>query len=151
MQRNTGWTVSILLLALLRTAFADEPKGVTVSLRVKWPGTSVLLEAAEFLVGLWPVMNSMVISHKHTMHLTTVVRARLQASENSNAFWSFIETWQEPNNEVDDSCWGAVYASASQHLSNGSSMSLQQALAARQYTAKVEMLRNLAEIPQVPS
>ncbi len=77
--------------------------------------------------------------------------APLQASENSKSFWSFIETWQEPNNEVDDSCWGAVYASASQHLSNGSSMSLQQALAARQYTAKVEMLRNLAEIPQVPS
>jgi len=77
--------------------------------------------------------------------------SRLQASENSNVFWSFIETWQEPNNEVDDSCWGAVHASASQHLSTGSSMSLQQALAARQYTAKVEMLRNLAEIPQVPS
>ncbi|KAL0021594.1 hypothetical protein WJX79_001497 [Trebouxia sp. C0005] len=119
MQRNTTWTVPILLLALLRTAFADEPKGVTVSLRVKWPGTSVLLEAAEFL-----------------------------ASQNSNAFWSFIETWQEPNNEVEDSCWGVVDASASQHLSNGSCMSLQQALAARQYTAKVEMLRNLAEIPQ---
>ncbi|DBA75355.1 TPA: hypothetical protein ACH3X1_010624 [Trebouxia sp. C0004] len=119
MQKNTIWTVPILLLALLRPVFADEPKGVTVSLRVKWPGTSVLLEAAEFL-----------------------------ASENSNAFWSFIETWQEPNNEVDGSCWGAVYASASQHLSNGTCMSLQQALAARQYTAKVEMLRNLAEIPQ---
>ncbi len=52
MQRNTIWTVPILLLALLRTGFADEPKGVTVSLRVKWPGTSVLLEAAEFLVRL---------------------------------------------------------------------------------------------------
>ena len=75
MQRNTIWTVPILLFALLCPVFADEPKGVTVSLRVKWPGTSVLLEAAEFLVGLWPVMNSMVISHKHTMHLTTVVRA----------------------------------------------------------------------------
>lgn len=100
-------------------------------------------------------MNSVVILTKHTMRLTFVVRAisfaRLQASQNSNAFWSFIETWQEPNNEVEDSCWGVVDASASQHLSNGSCMSLQQALAARQYTAKVEMLRNLAEIPQVPS
>ena len=52
MQRKIIWTVPILLLAFLHTAFADEPKGVTVSLRVKWPGTSVLLEAAEFLVRL---------------------------------------------------------------------------------------------------
>lgn len=61
MQRNTIWTVPILLLALLGPVFADEPKGVTVSLRVKWPGTSVLLEAAEFLVGL-------IACHKYCRH-----------------------------------------------------------------------------------
>lgn len=41
----------LVLAALLACAAAGEPKGVGVSLRVKWPGTSSLLEAAEFLVG----------------------------------------------------------------------------------------------------
>ena len=40
----------MMLTHVLATVLADEPKGVSVSLRVKWPGTSVLLEAAEFLV-----------------------------------------------------------------------------------------------------
>ena len=41
---------ALLLAGLL--ACGAEPKGVDVSLRVKWPGTSSLLEAAEYLVGV---------------------------------------------------------------------------------------------------
>ena len=41
---------ALVLAGLLICATAGEPKGVGVSLRVKWPGTSSLLEAAEYLV-----------------------------------------------------------------------------------------------------
>lgn len=50
-----GLSLRILVVAgLLACAAAGEPKGVDVSLRVKWPGTSSLLEAAEYLVGVSP-------------------------------------------------------------------------------------------------
>ena len=50
---SSGLRVRDLLLAcLFACAAAGEPKGVDVSLRVKWPGTSSLLEAAEYLVGV---------------------------------------------------------------------------------------------------
>lgn len=75
--------------------------------------------------------------------------ACLQASENPGAFWAFIDSWQEPVDGFEESCWDAVHTKASQHLSSGAALSLQQALASRQYTAKVEMLRNLADVPQV--
>lgn len=40
----------LILATTLACAAAGEAKGVDVSLRVKWPGTSYLLEAAEYLV-----------------------------------------------------------------------------------------------------
>ena len=44
-------SLRVLILAItLVCAAAGEPKGVDVSLRVKWPGTAYLLEAAEYLV-----------------------------------------------------------------------------------------------------
>ena len=50
---NLGLSFRVLVLgSLLACAAAGEPKGVDVSLRVKWPGTSSLLEAAEYLVGI---------------------------------------------------------------------------------------------------
>ena len=41
---------TVILAYSLAGARAAESKGISVSLRVKWPGTSILLEAAEFLV-----------------------------------------------------------------------------------------------------
>lgn len=50
MQRDVLSLRFLALASLLVCAAAGEPKGVDVSLRVKWPGTSYLLEAAEYLV-----------------------------------------------------------------------------------------------------
>ena len=72
-----------------------------------------------------------------------------QASEQPDAFWAFLESWQEPIESRHETCWDAIYRHASQHLSSGAALSLQQALWSRQYTAKVEMLRGLADPPQV--
>lgn len=110
----------LVLAAFLACAAAGEPKGIGVSLRVKWPGTSTLLEAAEYL-----------------------------AAESPSAFWSFVEAWQSPK-DTQTSCWDAILSSAGQHVSSEMALSLQQAMASRQYTAKVEMLRNLAESTEVP-
>ena len=50
-----GISLGVLVLSgIFACAAAGEPKGVDVSLRVKWPGTSSLLEAAEYLVGVPP-------------------------------------------------------------------------------------------------
>ena len=49
---NTFGTLVLVIAVAFAAVVADVPKGVNVSLRVKWPGTSVLLEAAEFLVRL---------------------------------------------------------------------------------------------------
>ncbi|KAL3134029.1 hypothetical protein ABBQ32_008463 [Trebouxia sp. C0010 RCD-2024] len=67
-----------------------------------------------------------------------------QAAESPSAFWSFVEAWQSPK-DAQNSCWDAILSSAGQHVSSEQALSLQQAVASRQYTAKVEMLRNLAE------
>ncbi len=139
----------VLVLGSLALVIADEPKGVSVSLRVKWPGTSILLEAAEFLVRLSPTP---VIDNNSPVLLgrgATAVFASLQASQNPSAFWAFVDSWQEPNHSSDGSCWDAIRTGASQHLSSGTALALQQAMASRQFTAKVEMLRNLPEPTQV--
>lgn len=48
-----GLGLRVLVLAgISACAAAGEPKGVDVSLRVKWPGTSSVLEVAEYLVGV---------------------------------------------------------------------------------------------------
>ena len=75
--------------------------------------------------------------------------ACLQAAESPSAFWSFVEAWQSPK-DPQTSCWDAILSSAKQHVSSEVALSLQQAMASRQYTAKVEMLRNLREPIQVP-
>ena len=74
--------------------------------------------------------------------------AWLQAAESPSAFWSFVEAWQSAF-DSQTGCWDAILSSAQQHVSSDVGLSLQQAMASRQYTAKVEMLRMLGEATEV--
>lgn len=148
MLRGIARICALLFAGLLGGVNAAEPKGVSVSLRVKWPGTSTLLEAIEFAVracGFW------ASSYAAPWDCGTYIKpAYLQAADSPNAFWSFVEVWQPPNDQG-EGCWDGITSRAGQHMSSGMALSLQQALASRQYTAKVEMLHDLAELSEVPS
>ena len=51
MTKRICWTLAAICVAIHNgSVFADSPKGVSVTLRAKWPGTPILLEAAECLV-----------------------------------------------------------------------------------------------------
>lgn len=140
----------LVLASILACAAAGEPKGVDVSLRVKWPGTSYLLEAAEYLVSaiVTNVSSRNCESAGTWAPANACVFACSQAAESPSAFWSFIEAWQNPV-VPQASCWDAIFSSARQHVSSELALSLQQAMSSRQYTAKVEMLRNLGQATEV--
>ena len=60
--------IAVLVVAFLSVACADSPKGVSVNLRAKWPGTPILLEASEILVTCNHLAkcNSHVVQHAHS-------------------------------------------------------------------------------------
>ena len=80
MHQSTFCVAGLVLLATLGLVSADEPKGVSVSLRVKWPGTSVLLEATEFLVRICSsASNSAGMSLTSRYGLQAAIQLRLRA------------------------------------------------------------------------
>ena len=77
MHQNAFCVAALVFVAALGLVSADEPKGVTVSLRVKWPGTPVLLEATEFLVRLCSNSDSAGMSVTSRNLLQAVTQPRL--------------------------------------------------------------------------
>lgn len=79
MHQSIFCVAGLVIFAALGLVSADEPKGVSVSLRVKWPGTSVLLEATEFLVRICSsASNSAGMSVTSRYGLQARLRARRQ-------------------------------------------------------------------------
>ena len=80
MHQSAFCVAGLVFFAALGLVCADEPKGVSVSLRVKWPGTSVLLEATEFLVRLCSsASNSVGMSLTSRYGLQAAIQPRLPA------------------------------------------------------------------------
>ena len=74
-----------------------------------------------------------------------------QADEDPALFWRFVEGWQAsadaqlgaaPSSEQ---CWAGIRGAAAPHLSAGMARLLDASLAARQYSPRLEMFRQLAE------
>lgn len=73
-----------------------------------------------------------------------------QADEDPALFWRFVEGWQESAGQLGASpspeqCWAGIRSAAAPHLSAGMARLLDASLAARQYSPRLEMFRQLAE------
>ncbi|KAJ9516758.1 hypothetical protein QJQ45_027182 [Haematococcus lacustris] len=110
--------VGVLLLCVLFTSCSSAfGQGVSVSLRATWPSTPYIAEAAELL-----------------------------ADDDPQLFWTFAELAMgasEPTEHV--RCWAHITNLTTETMkdSPGVSQVAPLALASRQYSAKVEMLRQL--------
>ncbi|GMH34056.1 hypothetical protein BSKO_01890 [Bryopsis sp. KO-2023] len=110
-----------LLLPLLlwfNSTVPSESKGVSVSISSGWRGTPLVLEAAEFV-----------------------------GDERSASFWEYAEilAGNEPLGGEDSSCWTKIHKTAARGLSKKLSAVLGLSLALRQYSAKLQMFRQIWE------
>lgn len=117
----------VLAAASAASAAKLESKGAKITLQAKWQGTPLLHEAAEFL-----------------------------ADEDPALFWRFAEDWQRRVSSTastaaaaaavtPEQCWADIRSAAAQRLSPTMSRLFEVALAARQYSAKLEAFRQLAQ------
>lgn len=94
-----------------------------MSLLSGWKGTPILLEAAEFL-----------------------------AAEHPRKYWDYVEAWENVDSwNASESCWEEVHRKASQGLRSGLPSVLTLSLAMREYSAKLEMYRRVAEAYAPPA
>ncbi|EFN52002.1 hypothetical protein CHLNCDRAFT_59065 [Chlorella variabilis] len=117
--------VALLLLAALAgvpaaRAARRETKGVKITVQAKWQATPLLHEAAEFLADEVPAL-----------------------------FWRFVEEWQRGSEALGGApspqqCWAGIRQAAAAHLSPNMARLFSAALAARQYSPRLEMFRQLA-------
>lgn len=74
-----------------------------------------------------------------------------QADEDPALFWRFVEGWQAsaPSQlgaaASPEQCWAGIRSAAAPHLSAGMARLLDASLAARQYSPRLEMFRQLAD------
>lgn len=113
------WKLGCALLIFCATSC--ESKGVSVSLTASWKGAPLVLEAAEFL-----------------------------ADESPRLFWEYVDKLGDAGKafggaKTGGSCWEKVHRLASEGLSKGLTSVLGLSLAVREYTAKVEMMRQIAQ------
>ena len=78
------------------------------------------------------------------------VGSLLQADEDPALFWRFVEGWQASAERLGadpspEQCWAGIRGGAAAHLSAGMARLLDASLAARQYSPRLEMFRQLAE------
>jgi UDP-glucose:glycoprotein glucosyltransferase len=74
----------------------------------------------------------------------------LQADEDPALFWQFVEAWQRDAPAAGDAptphqCWAGIHAAAVAHLSPNMARLFAVSLAARQYSPRLEMFRQLAQ------
>lgn len=93
---------------------AASQKGVSISLRARWEGTSYLLEAAEFL-----------------------------AAERPSLYWKYIEQWTSSFEGDTNACWKHIITSAAKLLPGKVGEILPLALGARLYSPKLEAYRQI--------
>uniref|UniRef100_A0A8C0GS13 UDP-glucose glycoprotein glucosyltransferase 2 n=1 Tax=Chelonoidis abingdonii TaxID=106734 RepID=A0A8C0GS13_CHEAB len=112
---------ALLLLCawLLPCGAPASPKGVTARLAAKWPATSLLLEASEFI-----------------------------AEEGNEKFWQFLETVREltiyKKRDSEHSYYNLILKKAGQFLSNLQINLLKFALSIRAYSPTVQMFQQIA-------
>lgn len=163
--------VLVLLLAAAPRAAAGprDPKGARISLRAKWPGTPLLHEAAEFLVrppggaasgqqaAVWRFSPQAARKHPmqpnwHPRDLLHKNNAHPQAEEDPELFWRWAEEWAPGGASAKaaagatapDQCWAHIAGAGGAHLSRPMSQLFAASLAARQYSPRLEMFRQLA-------
>ncbi|CAH2246338.1 UDP-glucose:glyco glucosyltransferase 1 isoform X2 [Pelobates cultripes] len=114
---HTTLTVTVLCcLFLYCSAITADSKAVTTSLTTKWPSTSLLLEASEYL-----------------------------ADEGEDKFWSFVEeNLQVDDQGNDNSKYELTLNRASTHLSPLQQSLLKFALSLRSYSATVQTFQQIA-------
>jgi len=100
---------------VLQVLVAAAQKGASVTLRARWNGTSYLSEAAEFL-----------------------------ADENPSLYWKYVDLVLDGEEQEDSQqCWSSIVSTASSLLTGDISKVLPLVLGSRQYSARLEMYRQL--------
>eukprot|EP00873_Tetraselmis_striata_P021635 jgi/Tetstr1/441899/TSEL_030108.t1 len=103
-----------------RATTGSAQRGVYASLRAKWESTSVALEAAEFL-----------------------------ADEDMSLFWTYVDALSAGGGfNSSGTCWSRILRSASQGLNQEQAKMLKAFVAIRHYSAKLEMYRSIATVPE---
>lgn len=110
---------SLWILALLLYGAGSDGKGVSVKISAGWRGAPYLLEAAEFL-----------------------------AEESPAIYWQYVDRFGEsvgPFSKVNgDSCIEKIHRISSEGLSKGLSTVLGVSLGLRQYSAKLQMVKQIS-------
>ncbi|KAF8062716.1 hypothetical protein HT031_004046 [Scenedesmus sp. PABB004] len=116
-QRMARWAaLALLLAASAPLAAASAQKGASVTLRARWQGTPYVLEAAEFL-----------------------------ADESPKLYWRFLDGLALPEHAAGPDCWHAVVEQASALCLPQVAKILPLVLGVRQYSARLEMFRQLSK------
>ncbi|KAK9134686.1 hypothetical protein Syun_014016 [Stephania yunnanensis] len=118
---RTGWSFLILLLCATLVSAGPPPrsKNVQVSLRAKWPGTPLLLEAGEVLSKQW-----------------------------KDLFWDFVEVWLREKDDSDSPsakhCMQRIVKSGRSLLPESLASLFELSLTLRSSSARLEVYRKLA-------
>uniref|UniRef100_A0A383VGR8 UDP-glucose:glycoprotein glucosyltransferase n=1 Tax=Tetradesmus obliquus TaxID=3088 RepID=A0A383VGR8_TETOB len=103
-------------LCLLLAVHASNQKGASISVRARWQGTPYLLEAAEFL-----------------------------ADESQQLYWQFLDSLQLSDSSSGTECWHSIVDQASKLCYPQVAKILPVVLGVRQYSARLEMFRQLTK------
>ncbi|WIA20770.1 hypothetical protein OEZ85_005134 [Tetradesmus obliquus] len=103
-------------LCLLLAVHASNQKGASISVRARWQGTPYLLEAAEFL-----------------------------ADESQQLYWQFLDSLQLSDSSSGTECWHSIVDQASKLSYPQVAKILPVVLGVRQYSARLEMFRQLTK------
>jgi hypothetical protein len=106
---------------------------------------------AVLLLACCPCCPAALLLQHSTPHHTTPASLPTQAEEDPALFWRFVEDWQQQHAATAGSsspsreqCWTEIQTAGSAHLSPNMAKLLGVSLAARQYSARLEMFRQLA-------
>ncbi|KAK9830935.1 hypothetical protein WJX81_007880 [Elliptochloris bilobata] len=113
--------VLLFTLSLFSRSASVEAKGAVIRLHAKWQNAPLLLETVEFL-----------------------------ADEDTALVGRFAAAWQQGAPVEGQGCWERILRTAGQLLTPATQQMLPVALGARQYSARVEAFRSLAEEAGLP-